>query len=700
MNEMRRRDFVGNLLTVGALRTLVPECGRAFQAPNSLPSDAAVKRVLVMFKCHLDVGFIDTQANVVRKYFEQYFPKAIQTAAALRQNGNDRYVWTTGSWLIYQYLEKSSGGERQRMEQAIRSGDIAWHALPFTWQTELMDRSLIAGGLSLARSLDQRFGRTTTGAKMTDVPGHTRAIIGPLAEHGVKFLDIGVNSASTPPDVPPVFLWKDPDGHSLVMMYHVHDYGGVVKIPGSDLAVSVEVRGDNSGPHSLEEIHRIYADLRKQFPHATVTAANLTEIANAVEPYRAQLPLVIQEIGDTWIYGAASDPLKVAHYRELARLRDEWIRDGKLQAGDATDRAFLGSFLLAVEHTWGTDTKTWLDFDHYTPHDLAAMLERPKYQVVLSSWSEKRRDLLDAMAALPAPLREQATASVHSLRAAEPAIAGMPRHSAAEAIETRHFVIALDPKTGAISRLHNKKTGRDWAAPSQTLALFSYQTLSKGDYDNFFAAYLKSHEDWAPKDFGKPNIERFGAESRIWLPTLTDCRQTSDASGHRLVAALKIDDAAAEKAGRTAWPKRMFLELTLPDAEPVVEVSFSWFGKPANRMPEALWLSFQPAMADPHGWLLDKSGSSISPFDVIAGGNRTMHAVLGGLRYKGAEGALAIETLDAPVVVLGEKLPVYFSRSQPDLARGFHFSLFNNGWGTNYIQWFGEDMRFRFRILA
>ena len=69
-----------------------------------------------------------------------------------------------------------------------------------------------------------------------------------------------------------------------------------------------------------------------------------------------------------------------------------------------------------------------------------------------------------------------------------------------------------------------------------------------------------------------------------------------------------------------------------------------------------------------------------------------------GLRYRGPEGTLEIETLDAPVVALGEKLPVYFTRVQPDLARGFHFSLFNNGWGTNYIQWFGEDMRFRLRI--
>ncbi|HTS31020.1 MAG TPA: DUF5054 domain-containing protein [Bryobacteraceae bacterium] len=696
---MRRRNFVRNLLAAGALGTLDPKRAPADQAAAPVP-DPSVKWVLVMFKCHLDVGFIDTQANVVRKYFEVHFPRAIQTAAVLRKEGRDPYVWTTGSWLIYQYLDKAGAAERQRMEEAIHAGDIAWHALPFTWQTELMDRSLIAGGVGLSKSLDRRFHRTTTGAKMTDVPGHTRGIIAPLVAEGVKFLDIGVNSASTPPDVPPLFLWNDAAENSLIVMYHLREYGGIVKIPGSDLAIDIEVANDNAGPHTVEAIHRIYAGLRRQFPNAEVKAANLTEIANAVAPHSGRLPVVTQEVGDTWIYGVPSDPLKVARYWEVARLRNEWIGAGKLQAGGDADLAFLSRLLLEVEHTWGTDTKTWLDFNHYTPHDLKQMLDQPKYKVVQASWKEKREDLFDAIAALPAELRAQATERVQALQPAEPPAAGLAEHRAADPIETRHFTVALDPKTGAITRLEGKQTRHNWASATRPLALFSYQTLSKRDYDRFFEAYLKSKADWAPKDFGKPNIERFGAGSRTWIPALAECRHSRDANGDRILARLHIDDEQALKTGRTSWPQRMFLELLLPDAEPVVDVRFSWFGKASNRLPEALWLSFQPAVADPRGWSMEKSGSSVSPFDVVTGGNRAMHAVLGGLHYQGADGRLSIEPRDAPVVSLGERIPVYFTRNQPDLTQGFHFSLFNNGWGTNYVQWFGEDMSFRFRITA
>jgi len=438
--------------------------------------------------------------------------------------------------------------------------------------------------------------------------------------------------------------------------------------------------------------------LRKQFPNAQITAASLTDIANAVELYRQRLPVVTQEMGDTWISGVPSDPLKVARYMEVARLRNQWIASGKFAEGDATDRAFLSDFLLEVEHTWGADIKTWLDFDHWLPKDLEPMLSQPKYKVVLHSWDEKRQDLLDGVATLPEPLRAEATEHIRTLAPTAPIIEGLQPHRAAEPVETKHFEIALDPQTGAICRLRNKKTGHDWASTEKPMALFSYQTLCKIDFDRFIADYLILHPDWAETDLGKPNINRFGAESRVWSPVLTDCRHSSDASGHKILAQLKINDPAVERTGRVAWPQKMYLELSLPDTEPVVDISFSWIGKAATRMPEAFWLTFQPVASDPHGWLLGKSGELISPFDVVSGGARAMHAILGGLHYHGPEGTLSIETLDAPAVALGRKHPWYFTRNQPDLVQGFHFSLFNNVWGTNYVQWFGEDMRFRFKV--
>jgi hypothetical protein len=696
---MERRDFVKSLIAAGGLYATRPFSLRALPLagmPITEPA-ANIKRVLVMFKCHFDAGFIDTQTHVVSKYFEQYYPLALQTTAASRQAGNDRYIWTTGSWLLYEYLEQANADQRKQMEQAIVAGDIAWHALPFTWQTEMLDRSMIEGGLALSQSLDKRFGRTTTGAKMTDVPGHTRGIVSPLAAHGVKFLDIGVNGASNVAQVPVLFNWKDPAGAEITVMYH-HDYGAVAQVPGSDLAIAIMVANDNSGPHPPEEIKTIYADLRKQFPNAAIKAASLTDIAEAVAPLRRGLPTFTQEIGDTWIYGVASDPVKVARYLEVARLRRHWIEQKKIRVSDAADIALLRHLLLEPEHTWGTDTKTWLDFDHYTPHDLAQVIDTTNYKVVRFSWEEKRKDLFDGIAALPEPLRTEATQQVQSLSVVEPKTDGMEAFDAGSELETPHFILALDQGSGALIKLHSKKSNRDWAAPGRPIGLFSYQTLGTADYEAFFKSYIISTEDWARKDFGKFNMEQFGVQAGEWQASLVEQHYVKNTQGVRILAKLQVHGEETMKQGRVAWPQTMYLELSMPNAEPVIDLSFYWFGKQSNRLPEGLWLTFQPKTDSPEGWSLDKSGQQVSPHDVVAGGNRHMHAVSPGLTYKDAKGSFAIESLDAPIVALGRRTPLYYSNDQPDMTGGAHFSLFNNAWGTNYIMWFGEDMRFRFRL--
>ena len=109
---MKRRQLL-KTLAAGALSGIAA----AEQQPSS-----EVKRVLVMFKCHLDVGFTDTQAGVMRKYFDVYYPQAMERAATMSQSGADRYVWTTGSWLLYEYLIQAPVDARKRMEKAVAAG--------------------------------------------------------------------------------------------------------------------------------------------------------------------------------------------------------------------------------------------------------------------------------------------------------------------------------------------------------------------------------------------------------------------------------------------------------------------------------------------------------------------------------------------------------------------------------------------------
>ncbi|WP_229106726.1 hypothetical protein [Paenibacillus sp. 1001270B_150601_E10] len=117
-----------------------------------------------------------------------------------------------------------------------------------------------------------------------------------------------------------------------------------------------------------------------------------------------------------------------------------------------------------------------------------------------------------------------------------------------------------------------------------------------------------------------------------------------------------------------------------------------------SRLPEASWFSFVPLVDNPNAWEMDKMGKRISPLTVVRDGNRNMHGVQSGLYYDAADGAVVIETLDAPLVCPGQARLLQFDNTYAPLTGGFHFNLHNNVWGTNFMMWFEDDMQFRFRL--
>ena len=425
----------------------------------------------------------------------------------------------------------------------------------------------------------------------------------------------------------------------------------------------------------------------------------MNEVAAAVDSVREKLPVILSEIGDTWIYGVASDPVKVTRFREATRLRQHWIDQKQWTVGDAADRQFLRRFLLGAEHTWGTDTKSYLDNDHYRPNDLAKVLTQPGYQTMEHSWEEKRNDLATAVATLPKPLQQQIESRWQQATPARPTRDSLQPHDAAQIIETKHFQLSIDPQTGAIVHLQNRSTMREWASPQNPLALFTYQTLSAVDYADFLDRYVKSKADWAPRDFGKPGIAAFGALAREWHPQLLSCSVAHSDREDRVLLEWQIQDQAAEKTGNVAWPKQLFCDLKFPASKPQIDLTISTFGKTASRLPEAMWLTFNPITPGQGSWSTRKIDEAITLDDVVQGGGRSMHAIADKIMYRAPNNAsFEVETLDAPIVAVSGRSPLNFSLAQPDLRGGVHFGLYNNGWGTNYIQWAGGDWQFRFSI--
>lgn len=653
------------------------------------------QKIHIIFKTHLDVGFTDYAASIRKQYFDQFIPNAVALARRRREADNPRrFIWTTGSWLIFEYLENANAKARAELEDAILAGDIVWHALPFTTHSELMDADLFRTGLSLSRRLDERFGRRTIAAKFTDVPGHSRAILPLMAEAGIQFLQIGVNPGSTVPSVPRLFRWRDPSGAEIVTLYE-SGYGNAFPTPDGKEALYFGHSSDNFGPPDDRGVDEIYAAVHAAFPDADASASTLDRFAAALLPFRESLPIVTSEIGDSWIHGVGTDPLKVAQFRELLRLRKQWRMNGKPDHEEKIDR-FERGLLMIPEHTWGMDEKTFLaDEDHYEAESFQTARKSEVFRKFEASWAEQRAYIPAAVACLSGtPYQAEAETALDAIRPRKEDLSEWAPFDAAREKELPGATVRFDPESGAISAylIGNPKTVI--ASPDHKIGEILYRTFSAADYERFLDQYILPSErvkSWSSNDFAKPGLEKTGAVSRYWRPRVVSAWERGS-------EVLFLLEGEPESVARYGCPREFTLRWTFAGGGREIGIDLQWFGKQACRMPEAAWFAINPDSAKDGVWTLDKIGSRIGPLDVVENGNRHLHAVNPGVEYQDAGKWINIESLDAPLVAPGEPSLLNFTNDQPDLSKGVHFNLHNNLWGTNFPMWFEDDCRFRFRI--
>jgi len=632
-----------------------------------------IKKVLIIFKTHLDIGFTDFAKNVRQKYFDVFIPSALKTAAELKErNADATFKWTTGSWLISEYLREFEGTEKgERLKKAINDGDICWHALPCTTHTEIMSKALFEYGISLSKRLDAQFGLNTIAAKMTDVPGHTKSIIPILQKNGIELLHIGVNPASAVPDVPEIFNWKHEDGSSVTVIYN-GEYGNFTPLGNTGVALYFAHTNDNLGSQTADEVIETFRKLREEVPGAELVAADLNDAALVLRAIKDSLPTITDEIGDSWIHGAATDPKKQMQFRALMRYW-ETMPEG------ADKETLARGLLLIPEHTWGLDEKTHLhDEENFSKEDFFKHKNDNNFKKMERSWNEQRSFIYDAVNALSSPFKEDCEKLLSEYKRERSDTEEYERVLPGAKFVINGYTVIFN-KHGAISLL--EKDGKRIADESHVLLSPVYESFSYDNYVTFHKNYHRIEDDWAWQDFTKIGMEK-GTDKYALYETTGDIYINGDSA----IIKYTFPEEACKRFGA---PREM--EAVILFNEDKIDIDFAWFNKDENRMAEAIWLGFSPIA---HNKKISKLGRLIDPEAVVSRGNRGLHATDGAVVYD----ELSVLTQDAALVSPAKPCVLDYPDTKPEDRDGIYFGLYNNLWGTNFPMWYGEDARFRFTI--
>lgn len=694
--------------------------------------NSVIKKVILVFKTHFDIGFTDLSKNVIDNYSTDMLDQVLETCEATADMGEHRYIWTMPSWPLKQMLTHCSQERKVRLEKLIESGQIVWHALAYTSHFDFCGPEEYRYGFTYARELSDTYKKPfPISAKMTDVPGHGRGIVPLLAEQGVKFLHLGCNEFIRPPKVPELFFWEGPDGSRVLTMYN-KGYGSQENAP-EDWPYSVWMAlmhtHDNCGPQSANAIREMAARIQKQYPQAQVVCGTMDDFFRELEKEDlSAVPVVQKDLADTWIHGVGTYPREVKRIRSarrrLKQLKKRFQKaEGRMAPADREKAIALmdecqDQMMIFGEHTWGIDVKTWLNAPRVYQESLfQEERKKPDYRKLEDSWKEQSdrawrawkacRELEDLLPAEEAccggqkawPAEQRGASRQENTLRQETLVSseedrGLGQEEQLEqqgngVIENACYRILLDEASGQVEEIYDKTAGQTIlrGREGHPAVCYQYDRYGAEDLTKYLRKAARRYSDWGILDNGKdsypecthitacPRFQRYELEGK-WLHLYYQNETDEETYGN---------------------PKNVILSLGF--AREKVEIFLTLKGKKASPYTESGSLVLELPMEAP-GYGVNKNGYVLNPkTDIADWGNHALYCLENFVTAEEGERKLCVAALDTPLLGIGETGIYKFRKKYKKKRPALYFNLFNNMWGTNFPQWIEGDFSFRFVLF-
>lgn len=265
---------------------------------------------------------------------------------------------------------------------------------------------------------------------------------------------------------------------------------------------------------------------------------------------------------------------------------------------------------------------------------------------------------------------------------------------AAVPLENRFLKLAIDPTSGVIRSLVDKRTGRELTDPSggHAMGQYLYERFDANQVADYVKAYVKIKASWAINELGKPQMPPASAMPYLAVSP-TNGKLEIEPGATCTTATVKFESS-------DRLPQEVTTRYILYHDAPFLDIELT-ITKSPDPWPEAGWLCLPFKVAAPQ-FRIGRQGSVVDPTkDFVAGSNRNLFAVSTGVAMFDANGqGAAFCPIDSPLVSLETPGCWKYSRDFVPAKPVAYVNLFNNQWTTNYRLWNAGTWSSRVRVWA
>jgi alpha-mannosidase len=214
--------------------------GQTYTATCIVSPARADWRVYVLPHSHVDIGYTNVQAKVLKLHMEnidESIELAKRTAAYPKEA---QFKWTTEAmWVVENYLKQADAAKKQRFWDAVKKGWISLDGAYGNTNTSLTDSRQLMKMFAEGQKLAKQNGIEIHTMFQGDVPGASWGLSAQSEQTGIKYFLSGPNASDRIgnlaqwQDKP--FYWLSPSGKQKLLFWQCQPYSIGYKLKGTKI---------------------------------------------------------------------------------------------------------------------------------------------------------------------------------------------------------------------------------------------------------------------------------------------------------------------------------------------------------------------------------------------------------------------------------------------------------------------------------
>lgn len=257
--------------------------------------------------------------------------------------------------------------------------------------------------------------------------------------------------------------------------------------------------------------------------------------------------------------------------------------------------------------------------------------------------------------------------------------------------------VEVEGASGCVRSLYSKVSQTEWvhSGSDPGFGQYIYDIYGSQELNDYLRSYSYVLRDWGVNDYGKAGYPKDQMHERF-TPKGFSLTAENGFNWGKITATAYMCDRSTEWYGNA---KKIVVSMILYSGKEYLDIRYDLYDKQETPLIESGHFAFPLAIKHSR-YRINKMGCVVDPEkDIIDGCNKDLHCLDKWVDIHNGNHGVTVISLDMPLFSFDTPGVLKYDRDFTIQSPTLLMQAYNNAWGTNFPQWIGGNLTYRYRLI-